>query len=622
MNEKQKVIFRKVVIVLMWCVLVLVGVWFYNIVAHGRKHYVEDGTYVTRSESFGWNGLLTCKVTFEDCRITGIDVVEEYDTQTSDIALMAFSKYIPRLIESQNLGIDGVTGATYTSQAIRQCVAEAIDMAGGNSEDWFGKVEKTDARVRLDGYDVIVVGLGGSGIYAYAAAAYAGAKVFGIEKTSKLGGQSATVSGPMALGSVNASAQFGEGSVDSDELYDVWMDYVGHTKEDVIRQAIDKSGKALDFYMDNYGVRLQRAGNSLTNPEWQKLWYVFAPDTAMTATTRNKTYMFRNIMDKAVAAGKDNRYELELTAKSLITDRNDRICGVLAEKPDGTLYEIYGRNIILATGGYIGNREMVEKNLGGAPRTLAYTVNDGAGINMAVGAGAAAYNISVPPIIHVVQVPNLIRNGDLTPEQKSVLSALALAKDQVCVTEKGEVWNVADPVCLAPGYRYYVLFPKSQIERFKSAGLPESYAANVPHIICQTESKTVPVGKPVKSLDTILEVGIKYGDVLKAGSVAQLARLIGCPAAVLSKTLQGKDTEYYAVIAAGYSYGTAGGLDVDAACNVLDAQGKPIPNLYAVGNDCLGVENAEGKPYTPWGGQAHSWAMTSGYIAGSNAAGR
>lgn len=617
----MKITIKRICAVLAWCALAVLCVCFYNVVSHSRKHYVKDGTYVTCSESFGWNGLLTCKVTFRDCRIADIDVVEEFDTQTSDIGLMAFERFIPRLIETQDLGVDCVTGATYTSQAIRQCVADAIGMAGGNSKDWYQKIEKTNnRRVHLDGYDVIVVGLGGSGIYAYAAAAYSGAKVFGLEKTAKLGGQSATVSGPMAIGSVNAADLFGKSGVDSEELYDVWVDYAGLSKADVIRQAIGKSGTALDFYMDNYGVGLLRAGASLTNPGWDRLWYVFMPDTTMVSTTRNKTYLFRNMMEKAVSAGKDNRYELEMTAKSLIMDGNDSIRGVLAEKNDGTLYEIYGRNIILATGGYIGNPEMVKKNLGCMPKTMAYTVNDGAGINMAVEAGAATYNISVPPIIHVVQVPNIIRNDDLTAEQKSILSAMALAKNQICVTVRGEIWNAEDPICLAPGFMYYVLFPKSQIERFKTAGLPESYARNVPHILCQSGSSTVQVGKPVKSLDAILKMGIKYGDVLRAGSVAQLAKLIGCSADTLSMSLKGFDTEFYAVIAAGYSYGTAGGLDVDVNCNVLDTHGKPIPNLYAVGNDCLGVENAAGKPYTPWGGQAHSWAMTSGYIAGMHAA--
>ncbi len=585
-----------------------------------NRSVVQDGTYTTQSESFSWNGPVTCEVTFNNGKIADIRVVEEYDSRTSDIASIAFNIFIPRLISSQNLGIDAVTGATYTSNAIRNCTAKAIKQAGGDISDWYRKVRKSGTTVNEKGYDVIVVGLGGSGIYAYAAAAFAGARVFGIEKAAKLGGQSATVSGTMAIKSVNATERYGPSNVTPEELFNVWTDYVGHEREDIIRQAIDKSGPTLDFYMDNFGVDISGGVASMSNLEWQNLWFPFVPDFSSTGTTRNKTYMFRNIMNKAVAAGSGNRYELEITAKSLITDEDNRICGVLAERHDGTLCRIYGKSVILATGGYIGNSNMVQQYLGDMPATLAYTINDGAGINMAVEAGAATYNIAAPPIIHITQVPNLIRNDDLSPEQKGILTALALAKDQLCVTKEGKIWDAREEICLAPGFRYYVIFPESKIEQFRETGLPAGYERNVPRVISQAEPSGVPVGKPVESIHSILDVGIRYGNVYKADSIAELADKLRCPAGELEKSLQGKEGTYYAVVAAGYTYGTIGGLDIDSDCRVLDIQGKPVPNLFAVGNDCLGVENNESKPYTPWGGFAHSWAMTSGYIAGTNAA--
>lgn len=584
-----------------------------------NRHAVQDGTYTTQSESFSWNGPVTCEVTFDNGRIADVRVIEEYDSRTSDIASMAFNIFIPRLISSQNLGTDAVTGATWTSNAIRNCTAKAIKQAGGDISEWYRKERKSESQVKEKGYDVIVVGLGGSGIYAYAAAAFAGAKVFGIEKAAKLGGQSAVVSGPMALKSVNATERYGPGNVTPEELFNVWTEYAGHEREDIIRKAIDKSGPTLDFYMDNFGVDILRGAASITNREWHNLWFPFVPDTTTAITTRNKTYMFQAIMDKAVAAGNGNRYELELTAKSLITDGNNRICGVLAEKRDGTLCRIYGKCVILATGGYIGNRDMVQQYLGDMPATLAYTINDGAGIKMATEAGAATYNIAAPPIIHIIQVPNLIRNNDLSQEQKGILTALALAKDQLCVTTEGKVWDVREEICLAPGFKYYVIFPESTITQFKEKGLPASYEGNTPRVINQTEPSGVPICKPIDSIHTILDVGIRYGNVVKAESIAELAEKLSCTTRELEKSLQGKEGTYYAVIAAGYTYGTIGGLDVDSDCHVLDIRGKPIPNLFAAGNDCLGVENNEGKPYTPWGGIAHSWAMTSGYIAGTNA---
>lgn len=108
--------------------------------------------------------------------------------------------------------------------------------------------------------------------------------------------------------------------------------------------------------------------------------------------------------------------------------------------------------------------------------------------------------------------------------------------------------------------------------------------------------------------------------MLKADSIQSLAEQIGCDANVLAETLGGEDTTYYAVIVSGYTYGTVGGLDVDVNMNVLREDGTPIANLFAVGTDSMGVENIEGKPYTPWGGQAQSWTFVSGYLGGKAAA--
>jgi len=127
------------------------------------------------------------------------------------------------------------------------------------------------------------------------------------------------------------------------------------------------------------------------------------------------------------------------------------------------------------------------------------------------------------------------------------------------------------------------------------------------------------LGTPVTDIDTILEVGEQYGNVIKFDDLAALASAIGCDEAALRASV-GESEIAYAVIAAAYSYGTVGGLDVDVNMNVLRTDGTAIENLYAVGQDSEGVCNASGKAYTPWGGQAQSWTFVSGRIAGQNAA--
>ena len=221
--------------------------------------------------------------------------------------------------------------------------------------------------------------------------------------------------------------------------------------------------------------------------------------------------------------------------------------------------------------------------------------------------------MGVLPMIHITQVKNMIKNDDLTADQKAILTALCLVSDQPSVTTEGKVWGSSDEsgtqdegitveICFAPGYQYYVLYTQEEIDAIASTGLRDSFAAATSMFLGQGGS--FEVGTPVTDIADILTVGEQYGNVIKADSIAALATAIGCDEATLSASLGGVDTTYYAVIAAGYAYATVGGLDVDVNMNVLREDGTPIENLYAVGQDSEGrFCNISGKAYTPWAGQ-------------------
>jgi len=74
------------------------------------------------------------------------------------------------------------------------------------------------------------------------------------------------------------------------------------------------------------------------------------------------------------------------------------------------------------------------------------------------------------------------------------------------------------------------------------------------------------------------------------------------------------------VIGSGYFYVSCGVLDVDANMNVLRTDGTAIENLYAVGQDSMGVLFTNKDAYVTYGGAAQGWVITSGRLAGANAA--
>ncbi len=586
------------------------------------KGALTDGVYSVKSTGYSWTGMISADVTVKDGRISDIVITEEHESETGEMGKTAFDLLIPRLIDSQSLAVDAIGGATSTSNGIKACVSQAIEMAGGDPAQWQVPVEKKSDTVRLEGYDVIVAGLGGSGISAYCAAAMEGAKVFGIERAAKLGGQSATVTGPMVIDS-KAPAFEGVEFADPDEVYQVWLDYVGSDeKADIIREAVYNSGAYLDYYIDNFDFEFEGMIMSFAKPEWSQFWTRYVGEEgSRNQFGDNKTYQYDRAMEKAKGLNEANDYMLELTARELIFE-GERVAGVKAVSYDGTVYEIYGDSVILATGGYIGDEELVQKYFGTSLNTVAATVNDGAGIKMGLSAGGAVYQMGVDPMIHILQVPNMIKNDDLTPDQKAILTGLALVSGEKTVSIEGKALDLESigttNICSIPGYRYYVVYTQEQIDAYKEKGLTENFGAAVSMFMGQ--GGEIVTGVPVEDMDTILDVGIRYKNVLKGDSIKELAAAMGCDETALSEALGGEETTYYAVIAAGYTYGTVGGLDVDVNMNVLREDGSPVENLFAVGTDSMGVENVEGKPYTPWGGQAHSWTFVSGYLGGKAAA--
>ena len=573
---------------------------------------VADGTYTVTTPSFSVTDQMTLDVTFEGGRLTGIQTVNNGSTDA--IFATVENNLYDRLIASQSLNTDAITGATVSSNAVKTCVAMAVEQAGGDVSAWYVPVEKSTETITLDGYDVIVVGLGGSGMTAYVSAAENGATVFGFDSAAKVGGNSTNTSGPMAI---NPASRLTDGAelVPEEELVQDWIAYTdGDAKEDMIRLFVSESGETLDWMEQNYPFQFGDSMKAFFDAHGWQVWTSYA---GKDGATKDDAYVAA--LEQAKAMNEKNDYTLELTATELLTDENGNVTGVKATRYDGATYEIYGKNVVLATGGFIGNDEMCEEYLGGVWRTEAMTQCDGAGIRMAQKAvNAALYNPDVAPVSHIAQVYNIIRNDDLTADQKAVLTSLVLDTTKPIVSADGTSVNDKIGMFIAfdvwqAGPTYYVIYTQEQMDAIKASGLE---AFNAPMFMAQGGSAEA--GVPVEDLDTILSVGEAYGDVFKADSLEALAKQLDMPN--LTASVEAADGPVYAVKGASYVYSTCGGLDIDENLNVLRQDGTPVTNLFAVGNDSIGVLLESGKAYVTYGGAAAGWALTSGRLAGAAAA--
>ena len=211
-----------------------------------------------------------------------------------------------------------------------------------------------------------------------------------------------------------------------------------------------------------------------------------------------------------------------------------------------------------------------------------------------------------------------MKNDDLTKDQKAILTSLVLDTTKPIVSADGTSVNDKIGMFIAfdvwqAGPTYYVIYTQEQMDAIKANGLE---MANTPMFMAQ--GGTVEAGVPVTDLDTILSVGETYGDVFKADSLEALAEQLNMPN--LTASVEAKEGAYYAVKGASYVYSTCGGLDIDENLNVLRKDGTAVTNLFAVGNDSIGVLLESGKAYVTYGGAAAGWALTSGRLAGATAA--
>ena len=144
------------------------------------------GTY--EASARGYNGPSTFAVTFSESALTGIDVVSS--TETGHVGDIAFDIMIPDMVAANGSGVDGVSGATFSSNALRNAVNDAAEQAGCTNLAAFksAKVEHIAGEPIEVTYDVVIVGAGGAGIAAAAQAVQDGNTVLVIEKNAEVGG--------------------------------------------------------------------------------------------------------------------------------------------------------------------------------------------------------------------------------------------------------------------------------------------------------------------------------------------------------------------------------------------------------------------------------------------------
>lgn len=569
----------------------------------GSAAIFTPGTYEGTGKGYG--GDIKVSVTVGETSITDIEVVEQ--TETEGVGGAALPTLVDKVLSAQSVNIDGVSGATYTSDGFLTAVREAITASGADPDALGqGQTGGDEAKETVTiSTDVVVVGAGGAGLAAALTAAQNGADVVVLEKMAMVGGASS-----MAGGGTNATGsqwQQSYGIEDSPEAY--FMDIMenGHFFSDArtLWLYANTQGAAFDWLVAEDGAALPYV-NSQPSPSAEHSYgRTFSPEGGGAGVV---SALQQKVTDLGV------EILLETPAQELmVTDGT--VTGVKALAADGTPYEITANSVILATGGYGANTDMLPETVTSLPYAGAVSAT-GDGLNMATAIGADAINldkVNIQP--HSIILPDgrgqHTFQGCLAMYNKT---GSILVSDQGVrfVNEQGSANDIK--AGMEQNEHSYLIMDAASFETYAQTCIAS-------HNFTQEQ------------LDQWLEANGTSNPVFAhADSLEDLAAIVGIPSGALTETVEryngfvsaGEDTDfgrkvstamgdgpYYAVEMNLRYYATLGGLHINDNMQVLDTDGQPIQGLYAAGEVVGGVV---GDIYAP--GSLFGWAMTSGHNAG------
>lgn len=613
-----------------------------------KKLTFKEGTYTGKGT--GRNGEVEVTVEFTNDAIKAITVGEH--KETPGISDAAINDLPGTIVTKQSLAVDTIAGATISSEAILTAVEDCVNQAGGDVEALKQAVATEDNGevVEMD-CNIVVVGAGAAGSAAAVAASEKTDNVILLEKTASPMG-AGTLAGGMFAADSTLQKEANE-TVSKEWLYDEYMtSSSGYMNSVLVRTIIDEAGKTVDFLMDN-GVNFALAESGTGAA------YVHqGMPTTLHGYQEGGTVAITSLIKKFEENG--GQVMFSTPATDIFTNDAGEVVGVMAKKADGTVLKINAKNVILATGGYGGNTEMLEKYLGADYAEGEIASNTGDGIQMAWKAGAK--EIGTTTMHYFWETFTKDETGKLVEALGDDYFALTdfTYYPHLRVNTLGQRFSnenlVTDfaihgaEIASQPNMTEYVILDDVTLKQIAEKGyvsIEDHYGKwennrNFYMEFNENNDTDELREKEVTPTDytPFLEKALGTGVVFKGNSIEELADNMGvdkenleASVAQYNKAVEtGKDSQYFAKLShmptlSGKTYyavkfvarnlSTLGGVGINENIQAIDNDGKAIKGLYVCGADAGGMY---GKAYVDFEGGTLGFAYTSGRLAGVNAA--
>ena len=475
------------------------------------------------------------------------------------------------------------------------------------------------SRTKVLKTDVIIIGAGGAGLAAAVAAAEMGAKVILLEKLKRPGGNIIFIGGIFAAESHIQERK----RIDArrDELFKIAMDYAHwRINPRIVRAFIDKSGDTIQW-LEQMGLIFDDVHAVYPNQVPMVCHFPKGDGAAIVKV------LTRRCEELGV------QIQCQTTVKALLMSKSGKLSGVIAEK-GGQELVITAESVIIATGGYLGNKELLKKYCPSYDENMRRNglLHMGEGLMMAMEIGAATEGLGL-----------LLAEGPRFdgPRLPRYMSSIADDPRTIWVNRTGERFideasssshgfESVNALVRQPGKVCYSIFDDELRQDIMTKG----------PLFASRDTFFTEMEKEPLDLSEKLRREVKRGGIKISDSWDDIANWIGADQRVLHDTIDeynlfcehGYDKifakerryllplhtpPYYAVKCVAGLLTTIGGIKVNHRMEVLDFQDNPIRGLYAAGTDTGGwVSDTYCVRLTA---SASSFAINSGRIASENA---
>ncbi len=588
------------------------------------------------ANGFGGADAITVTVTIDEGKIKAVKA--EGPKETEGIGAVALEKLPAEMVEKNAINVDVMTGATISSTGILKAAEAALIAAGVNPEDF--KIKAPVAQVaeeKVFDTDITIIGAGGAGMVAAITAADAGKKVILIEKQAMVGGNSVRATGGMNAAhtpaqdankfnesagvekTLKAAEKFSDNKFVAElaakvkEQYDAWnaepkgyfdsvelmeLDTVigGHGINDpeLVKALCENTADAIEW-LKTVNIDLSSVG-AFGGASVKRIHRPLNEEKKVVSVG---AYMIPRL-EAACKARSNITLMTETMAKSILTDKDGKVCGVEADSK-GNKITINSKAVVLATGGFGANLKLVailNPELDGFMTTNAPGAT-GEGIVMAQEIGAGVVDMNQIQIHPTVQYDS------------SALITEGLRGDgAILVNTEGK--RFIDEVLARD------VVSKAEIDQ------PNSFAWLV-------------VDQKMADASTVIKGYISKGYTFKGDTYEDLAAALNLPASTFAETMtkwngfvkDKNDSDFgrtsfanpldkapfYAIKVTPGIHHTMGGLRIDRKAHVLRGNGNIIPGLFAAGEVTGGVHGGN-----RLGGTAVADFVVYGRIAGKSAA--